>query len=375
MLLNDQIDYPLCVDLDGTLIDADLLWESFIQLVGERPVSLLGLPVWLMKGRAHLKQQIARRVKLDVEWLPYRTDVLEFLKQEKEKGRRLVLVTAAEEQLARAVAEHLGFFDEVIASDGRVNLKGGAKLRIIEERFGASRFDYIGDSKADLPIWRSARKALLVQPGRRLLKEANQCCKPHRVFDRPDEAIASLIKILRPRQWAKNMLLAVPLIMGHQIGDPRKLLSASLAFIAFSLADSGVYVLDELADLVSDRKHPSKRDRPFAAGKVSIPVGIGASLLLLTVSAAVSLLLPPLFVGLLFAYIVLATTISLFLKRKFPQVNVFCLAGLYTHRILSGGAAISMVITPWLLAFSMSVFLGLATFARCAQGGPPGQGR
>ena len=179
------LDVPLCVDLDGTLIATDLLWESTLALVRTRPFDLVLLPVWLRKGRANLKLQVMERTALDVASLPYRPEVIAFLKEQKQEGRRLVLATAAQERLARQVADHLGLFDEVLGSDAVRNLKGPVKLEALRQHYGATGFDYIGDSRADLPVWRSARQALLVSRSRRLRRQAEGVCTLHRVFRAP----------------------------------------------------------------------------------------------------------------------------------------------------------------------------------------------
>ena len=185
---------PLCVDLDGTLIATDLLWESLFAMVRTRPWELVLLPVWLLKGRANLKFQVMERSSLDVDTLPCRQDVLAFLKGKKQEGQRLVLATASQERLARRIADHLGLFDEVLGSDEARNLKGPMKLEILQRRYGATGFDYIGDSKADLPLWQSARQAHLVARSRRFREKARGACTLHEVIECPDGGIKDLFK-------------------------------------------------------------------------------------------------------------------------------------------------------------------------------------
>ncbi len=350
---------PLCVDLDGTLIATDLLWESLIGMIRKRPMDAARLPFWLLEGRATLKRRIAERVALDVQTLPYRAEVIDFLKDEKTLGRRLVLATAADRRLAERVAAHLGLFDEVIATDDGRNLKGREKLAALQERFGASGFDYLGDSPADLPIWEGAREALLVRTSRDMERRAAAVRPPSRVFEGGRGGPKALFKALRPHQWAKNVLVFVALIAGHQIFQLDLLLRSGLAFLAFCFAASAVYILNDLLDLEADRRHPRKRKRPFASGAASIPAGIAMVVALLGATTALAALLPLQFVGLLVLYLLLTTAYSTYLKRK-VMIDVICLAGLYTLRILAGGAATSIVISPWLAAFSMFLFLSLA---------------
>jgi len=350
---------PLCVDLDGTLIATDLLWESLCAMIRGRPMDAVRLPFWLLGGRANLKRRIAERVAIDVRTLPYRAEVIGFLKDEKALGRRLVLATAADRRLAEGVAEHLGVFDEVIATDDGRNLKGREKLAALQERFGASGFDYLGDSPADLPIWEGAREALVVRTSRGTERRAAAVRPPSRVFEGRRGGPRALFKALRPHQWAKNILVFVALIAGHQIFHLDLLLRSGLAFLAFCFAASAVYVLNDLLDLEADRRHPRKRKRPFASGAASIPSGAGLVVALLGAAAALTALLPLSFAGLLVLYLLLTTVYSAYLKRK-VMIDVICLAGLYTLRILAGGAATSIVISPWLAAFSMFLFLSLA---------------
>lgn len=360
-VMQDEREHPLCVDLDGTLIATDLLWEVVLELLRTRPALALRLPFWVLAGRARFKRRVAELVELDVASLPYRPDVLAYLREQKEAGRRVLLVTAAEERLARAVAEHLGLFDEVIASDGRANLKGEAKLRAIRERLGPGRFDYVGDSAADLPLWRSAERALVVHPSRRLMDRVGRVCSPHQVF-RPEGRggrLRGAVRAMRPHQWAKNLLLVIPLITAHRWSDPVALGRIATAFLAFCLAASSVYILNDLLDLRSDRQHPSKRLRPLASGQLPIPVGIGLFVALLGGALGVAAPLPAAFLGLLAAYLALTTAYSTYFKRRL-MVDVICLAGLYTLRILAGGAATGIVISPWLMAFSMFFFLSMA---------------
>ena len=350
---------PLCVDLDGTLIATDLLWESYFALARRRPADLARTPAWLLRGRARLKSEIASRVELDASTLPYRREVVDFLAAEKARGRKLVLATASDRRLAQAVADHLGLFDEVMASDADGNLKGRAKLAALERRFGRGGFAYLGDSAADLPIWEGAGETLLVRSRPGVARRAAAFREPAAVFEGTPVGPLALIKALRPHQWAKNILVFVALIASHQFGVVAAWLNCLAAFASFSFAASAVYILNDLLDLESDRKHHRKRRRPFASGAAPIPAGVVLIGLLLAASAAAAAVLPPRFAAILALYLVLTTAYSFLLKRKL-MVDVICLAGLYTLRILAGGVAATAPISPWLMAFSMFLFLSLA---------------
>jgi 4-hydroxybenzoate polyprenyltransferase/phosphoserine phosphatase len=362
----------LCVDLDGTLVATDLLWESVIALLRCQPLALLSLPLWLLRGRAHLKRRIAERVALDPSTLPFRPEVVSHIARRREEGCRTILATASDELLARLVAEHLGVFDLVVASDGERNLKGVAKLEALQRVLGGAPFDYIGDSEADVPLWKAAASAFLVAPrpglARRLETEG---LRPQVLVERG--GWKPFARAIRPQQWAKNVLVFVPLIMAHEVGNVGRVTRALVCFGSFCLCASGVYLVNDLLDLDSDRLHASKRNRPLAAGEVSIPVAAGAAVVLLAAGlafAAARLSLAS--AGLLALYASLATAYSLKLKRMMV-VDVLALAGLYTLRILTGGVAAEVRVSSWLLAFSMFFFLSLAFVKRYTElaGLPP----
>jgi 4-hydroxybenzoate polyprenyltransferase/phosphoserine phosphatase len=359
----DDLEVPLCVDLDGTLIASDLLWESFCAMLRARPMDLALVPFWLIRGRAALKQEIANRGEIDPAALPYRDAVLALIDVERGTGRKIVLATAADGSLARAVAAHLGVFDKVIASDGARNLKGSAKREALVELFGADRFDYVGDSTADLAVWKSARRAFVVPTHSKVVREAARDRPIVHVGKPRGGLVRDLLNAMRPQQWAKNLLILVPLIASHRLLEVPLLISALIAFVSFSLVASGVYIINDLLDLQVDRRHRSKRFRPFASGSVSIPVGGATASALLVLGVVGSLALPLPFTGWLVVYMMLATAYSFLLKRA-PMIDVICLATLYSLRILAGGATVGLAISSWLLAFSMFFFLSLAFIKR-----------
>lgn len=358
---------PLCVDLDGTLIATDALWESLLLLVKSKPLSLLSLPLWLLKGKAHFKRQIAERVKLNPASLPYRENVLSFLKKEQETGREIVLATAADATVAQGVATHLGIFSEVLASDGAINLSGHRKLAALKKHSGANGFDYIGDAGVDLPLWQAAHRAYLVQPSTALHNKARRVASVGGVFTEKKNNFLSLFKALRIYQWVKNILLFVPLLMAHKVIEAELNLQALYAFVAFSLCASCVYIVNDLLDLEADRLHPHKRHRPFAAGVLPIKIGVLTAPLLLVASFTIAAVFLPLnFFIVLGLYFLLTTAYSFHLKRVLV-VDVLVLAGLYTLRLFAGGIATSVSISPWLLAFSMFFFLNLAFVKRFSE--------
>lgn len=353
---------PLAVDLDGTLVRSDLLMESLAAALKRDPLAVFLLPLWLARGRARLKSEVARRSDVDVTLLPYDPAVLRELRRQHAEGRWLILATAADATLAQRVADHLGIFDGVIASDGETNLKREAKARALTDRFGEAGFDYMGEDRHDVPVWRHAREAYVVGSDS-LAAEARAAGKAVHTIAREPSGAASLARALRAYQWAKNILVFVPLLTAHLLFDPDALLAAALAFVAFSLAASAVYVANDVADLQDDRRHPTKRARPLASGELQIGFAMLLVPGLLAAAFAVGMLLPAGFGLLLAMYLAVNFAYSLGLKRV-PLVDVFVLAGLYTLRILAGAAAADVPVSHWLLAFSLFAFLSLALAKR-----------
>ncbi len=354
---------PLCVDLDGTLLKTDTLVESILALLKVRPLAAACIPWWLLRGRARLKREVAARVTLNVGSLPYNDELLAFLRAEHSAGRRLVLVSATDRTIAEAVAVHVGLFDDVLASDGSTNLKGRRKMEALRSRFGARGYDYAGNETADLAVWREAHAGIAVDASPRTLAAAGDSVA--RVFGRPRRSPRAVLHAMRPQQWVKNLLVFVPLAMAHQIRDPL-MLNALAAFVAFSLCASSVYLTNDLLDVEADRRHPTKRLRPFAAGELSPVVGLALAPLLLLASVLVGLALPPAFLLTLAIYVVLTLLYSFRLKHV-ALVDVVVLAMLYTGRMIAGSAATGVWPSPWLLAFALFFFLSLAFVKRYSE--------
>jgi 4-hydroxybenzoate polyprenyltransferase len=357
---------PLCVDLDGTLVKSDTFVDSLMVLVRRHPLAFLRTPVWVIQGKAHLKSQVASRVALDVAHLPYNRPLLDYLKDERAAGRKLYLVTGADRLLAQSVAAHLGIFDEVMASDGAVNLTGNNKLQHLQQRFASDGFDYIGNALPDLPLLTNAQRAMVANPDLRLksaLKSRNIEVS-EKFLDR-SRAPAALGKALRVHQWAKNLLVFLPLMLAHTI-RPGLVLTTVTAFFCFSFLASATYILNDLLDLEADRVHLNKRRRAFAAGDLSVATGLAISLLLAAIAFTMAAYLPRRFLVFLLFYLVTTMAYSLVLKR-IVLVDVLILAGLYTVRMVAGAATTDTIISPWLAAFSIFFFLSLAMVKRFSE--------
>lgn len=358
---------PLCVDLDGTLVKSDTLVDSLLVLLRQKPLDLLKAPGWLLRGgKAGLKSQVTSAVSLDVAHLPYNRPLLEYLEQQHGEGRGLYLATGADTKLALRISDHLGLFEEVLASDGTINLTGSHKLASLERRFAGQAFDYIGNARPDLPLLAASAEAMLANPDLSLrgLVKTHKITISRSFEDRRPRARAFL-KAIRLHQWAKNVLIFVPLLLAHSL-RPGAVLSALLAFFCFSLCASATYIVNDLLDIEADRRHPKKRLRPFAAGDLSATSGLAVIAIFLAAAFFGAQFLPIATLGWLGLYLATTLSYSLFLKR-IVLIDVILLSGLYTLRILAGGAAASAPISPWLGAFSIFLFLSLAMVKRFSE--------
>ena len=340
---------PLVVDLDGTLVKTDLLIESVLTLLRQHPLWLFSLPLWMLHGRARFKQKISSLVSLDLSALPWRTQFIADLTEQRAQGRSLVLATGSDMQIARRVADRLNLFDTVFASNGAVNLSGKAKRDCLVREFGADHFDYVGDGggigKPDRAVWAAARNPFHLTTGRH---------KSHALL---------LLKALRPAHWLKNLLVFVPLIAAHRLFDLMAIGKSLLAFVAFGLCASSGYLLNDLLDLDSDRHHPKNRLRPFASGDLPLSYGFITIPLLLFAGCALGAAVSPVLFLILLAYFGMSAGYSLRIKR-IAILDVLFLAGLYTVRIMAGTAATGIGSSHWLLAFTTFLFFSLALVKR-----------
>jgi 4-hydroxybenzoate polyprenyltransferase/phosphoserine phosphatase len=370
----------LCVDLDGTLVKSDTLHDSALAVARHRPSALLNLPAWLLQGKAALKRHLANTVKLDVTHLPYNRELLQYLEQQHATGRRIYLATAADADTAHRVADYLGLFTGVLASDGQLNLAGKNKLAAFRSQFG-DNFSYIGNATPDLTLLQNCKEPMVANPTpglRAALRKAR--ITPARTFNETALPLKAWLKAIRLHQWAKNVLIFLPLLLAH-VRSPGLLVGAVVAFLSFGLCASATYIVNDLLDLEADRQHPSKRRRPFASGDLSALEGIVVIVVFLAMSLALAILVPHIieaispsssllrprqFLLWLGIYFVTTLAYSLRLKRA-VLVDVIVLSGLYTIRILAGSAATGVAVSTWLAGFSIFFFLSLAFVKRFAE--------
>ncbi len=368
--MNEAIISPGCalaVDLDGTLCRSDTLIEALLVLVKAQPMSLFLLPFWLFKGKAGFKAEIARRVSLDAAALPYNEEVVDWLRAEHAAGRRIVLASGADRAIVSSVAAHHGIFESVVSSDGVTNMTGHAKAEMLTRHL--DDFAYIGNDHADLPVWTAARMAFLAADSRDSEKALSRKVSFARVFRAGGERASLLrlwVRALRLHQWVKNTLMFVPLVLAHQFLNGEKIATVTLGFLAFNICASSVYVLNDLLDLGADRQHPRKKLRPFAAADLPLAQGVAAVPVLFCAGFALAVYASPAFALILAGYYALTLAYSFDLKRR-ALLDVFTLATLYTLRIIAGAVAADVVLSPWLLGFSIFLFLSLGVVKRVAE--------
>ncbi|HEY0779694.1 MAG TPA: UbiA family prenyltransferase [Gemmatirosa sp.] len=356
-------DLPLCVDLDGTLVATDTLLESLVAALRSwRTVA--GLPLAFAKGRYAIKSYLAARVRPDAALLPYNRELVDWLRSERARGRRIVLATAAHERIAHDVSEHLGLFDDVVSTRGGENMKGAAKGAALSARFGDGGFVYAGDHRADIAVWRRAGGAVLVAVQPAVERAVRKAVVVERSFPRRTGTFAAAAKAVRPHQWLKNLLVFVPMLTAGAYRDADAWLRAFATFLAFSLVASCIYVINDLVDLEADRAHARKRARPFASGRLSLSA---APVILATFAvSALPLVMWARETVVIATYAAVSLAYSFRLK-ELPLVDIFCLAALYTLRLIGGGVATGHPVSLWLMAFSVFLFLSLGTVKRVAE--------
>lgn len=355
----------LAVDLDGTLIRSDMLHESFWSAFGRNWRTPGIAASALMHGKAALKARLGAMADVDVTTLPYNPEVITRIEDWRAKGGRTVLVTATDQAVADRIAAHLGLFDEVHGSDGVRNLKAANKAEFLSDRFGKNGFAYMGDSPADVPVWKASALAITVDAPAALRDKAERTAPQAQHLGYAKRGLRPYIRALRPHQWLKNILIFVPMLAAHQLTLSAAMLSL-MAFVSFSLLASAVYVLNDLYDLKSDRAHPRKRNRPFASGAVPLAHGGMMAVGLVATGLILSIPLGAMFAQVLLVYFATTTLYSLYFKQK-AILDVCVLAGLYTIRILAGGVATGIELSVWLLAFAIFFFFALAAVKRQAE--------
>ena len=348
---------PLILDLDGTLVRADMLLETVLALLRTAPWRLFDVGLWMLRGRAYLKRRLGEETSIEPEVLPFNEELLAYAADIAASGRPVYVATAADAKVAEQVVRRIPFIRGVIGSDGVRNLKGEAKAQVLAERF-PDGFDYAGDARADVPIWRLAEHAIVVEAPRSVLRAAASVSTVAKVFPRPSR-LHGLLRSLRPHQWAKNALVFVPLILAGLVSHADAVYATACAFLALGLVASSTYLVNDIWDLTDDRSHWSKRNRPLASGRLPLATAITAVPIGLFAGLAVASLAGPATVAVVLIYLAVTLLYSFALKR-IPVLDGFVLASLFTLRLGAGIVASGAPPSPWLLVFAMFLFASLS---------------
>jgi uncharacterized membrane protein YfcA len=368
---------PLCVDLDGTLIRTDVLWESMIQWLRSNPSGVFSLLPWWSRGRAFLKRQIAERCgPLEVGLIPQNNEFVSWLRAERESGRTLVLATASDAALARQVSDQVPavspesgvkadeavpsaasgisddaspvvrppLFQEIIASDGKSNQRGATKAATLCERYGERQFDYAGNSSVDLPVWARSRQAIVVNARASVLDRAKSCSTVGAVFSPRGGFWMPMIRALRPVRWIKNLLVLAALFFSLT-ADRHEATQALMMLVAFCLCASGGYLLNDLCDLNTDRRDPEDRCRPFASGDLPLQAGLFAWPVLMLAGIALGAMISGKGALVVLLFAVLSVFYSL-RARSIPNMAILVLAAMLLLRVLAGFTAIGATLSP-----------------------------
>jgi len=353
---------PLCVDLDGSLINTDTLFESMaIALRNWRSLTVL---FWLTRGKAQFKAKLSEEFIPNPKYLPYNETVLNYLKEQKSFGRYLVLATACNKKIALSVSQHLGIFDEVIASDDKKNLRGTAKAKALINRFGVRGFSYLGNDRTDLEVWKDAYTGVLVNTKKSVITQAERLVEIEARLSQSQNKIETILLALRPHHWIKNLLVFVPIILSNAFTDFEAWMQTCIVFLSLCATASGIYLINDIFDIEADRQHSSKRHRPIACGTISIKKAFVLVLTMLSIGFFLSAITSTFI--LVFTYVVIGIAYSVYLKKQ-PLVDIFTLAGFYTIRLLIGGVASGYLVSLWLLAHSVFLFLSLAIVKRLTE--------
>ena len=346
----------LVIDLDETLTQSNMLHETFWSAFSKDWKIPMKSLVWLLNGKANLKSNLSLSSDVNVKNLPYNKSVINYIKRHRKKGGYTALVTASNEAIAKKIAKYLNLFDEVKGSTKKLNLKGNSKAKFLKKRFGFKNYDYMGDSLIDLPIWKNANKAITVNANPNIIKACEKINSNYQNLKAksPEDNFLNYIKTIRSYQWIKNILVFVPMLAAHQI-TTHNLINSFLAFIAFCLIASSVYIVNDLLDLNADRVHPDKSLRPFASGAMPIKNGLVIFSTLFLAGVMLSFFIGFYFLALIFVYYILTFAYSIILKNK-VIVDIFILGIFYTLRIIAGGFATGIQISFWLLGFSLFFF-------------------
>ncbi len=282
---------PLIVDLDGTLVDTDMLHELAVKLFSERPLEAFRFPLELRKGRAHLKQYICSKTNFDAALLPYNKPLLAWLREQAESGRHLVLCTASDQAIAQPIADHLQIFNEVMASDGELNLSGRHKAQALIDKFASKGFDYCGNAKIDLLVWEHAHNAIAVNASDTLMQQAADIVHLERHFDSPRDSGAIWRNMLHHYGWATKLVpLLVVIALSLWWASSYAASTATIGLILY-VGVCALPMYKDLATLEKNRRGPTDEHSLFATGKAPIAYGVATVVAAAAITVFAALLL------------------------------------------------------------------------------------
>ncbi|MEM6694524.1 MAG: UbiA family prenyltransferase [Pseudomonadota bacterium] len=357
-------EVPLVLDVDGTFLRTDMLFECFWAGLGRDPIATLRAAFAHFRDPARLKQELAAIAQLRIDLLPVNAEVKTLADAAKARGREVVLASASDDTLVRPLAAQHGLSDTVFASEPGRNLKGSRKADALVEAYGEGGFDYAGNEAVDQAIWDRARGAVIVG-------EVPGAEEALRIAGKPVTNVTGgwrrrdLWRAIRPHQWVKNILLFVPMVASHHF-DWATIFWVLMGIAAFSAAASAIYIVNDLLDLAADRLHSTKYKRPFASGAVPISVGMAAFVVLVAIAIGIALTISPAFLAVIVLYMVLSLAYSLKLKRL-RWVDIATLAGLYTLRVIAGALAVEVEVSVYLLIFIFPTFVTLGCVKRLTE--------
>lgn len=354
----------LVIDLDGTLVKTDTLLESMVIYLRQNPSQIFNIFLWISKGKVYFKSKISEHTNLDPNCLPYCSEVLALIQKYKSEQCKIILATAAHHKIAQSIADHLGVFDEVFATHQGQNLRAHNKQNLLLDKYGEGNYDYVGNSKDDIPVLATAHLKYVANPDfwlRRIINQRDFIT----ITPKKENRLILWFKALRWYQWIKNILIILPLISAHEFQSLVQL-PIWVAFLSFCMAASSGYILNDILDIFEDRNHPDKKERPFAKGVLPISQGIGVSTVLIIFAVISSFYISTYLAITVLVYYITTLSYSFFFKRKM-LIDVFVLAFLYALRVTAGIIALQLDTTPWLIAFCLFTFLSLAFAKRYSE--------
>lgn len=360
-LKQEDKDVPLVLDIDGTLLRTDLLYETFWAALGHDFASTVRVALSNFRDPECLKHDLTAIARPQIELLPVRQDIVEMARSAVAAGRAVHLVSASHQNLVDELADHLGLPGPHFGSQPNCILTDATKASFLEEQFGKGAYDFAGNARAGLNSWKGPRKIIAVGPSPAVQLQVAETQRAIRIL--PDGwDLRNVIRELRPHQWVKNLLLFLP-VLAAQSFTTAGFIAVTISALSFSLGASSIYILNDLLDLEADRSHPEKRFRPIASGalpigtamKVSALLAIAAILLALSVSLQIA--------GLTVLYMAGSFAYSLWLKKR-RWLDLLTLACLFMLRLLAGAFAAKVSIPLLLSASGFAAFFVLACVKR-----------